>query len=135
MPASRSSYVVHHIIYCSIFIFVSPRVTTYAQAVNPMDHPNHYVLLIDASGSAMPKRNRMKKEAFEKGVLRTLPTELFEKGFNKKIPLYDPQHDYLTVLHFWNSPWNIRARLTPQAGELFQRTYPSGVSLEAKCQS
>src|ERR1051325_3029280 len=100
MSTPRLLYFLFYIISWLILNLFLTSITTYAQFVNPIDHPNHYILLIDASGSAMPKRNGVKKEAFEKAVLRTLPMEIFENGFKKQIPLYDPQQDYLTLLHF-----------------------------------
>jgi hypothetical protein len=59
----------------------------------PLAHPNHYIVLLDASGSV--KGN----PEFRGAVSLLLPKLLFESGLGP-LPPYDPARDLLTVFHF-----------------------------------
>lgn len=65
--------------------------------VMPHDHPNHYIILIDASGSA---RKQNKKAAFLRAVGEVLPRKLYQSGFGESIPPIDPERDLMSLHHF-----------------------------------
>lgn len=69
----------------------------HAQELVPHDHPNHYIILIDASGSA---RQQSKKAMFIRAVGEVLPKRLYEDGFGKDIPPIDPERDVVSLYHF-----------------------------------
>lgn len=61
------------------------------------NHPNHFILLVDASGSVA--RPEAKKRQFERALAENLVSKLYSKGFGE-IPAYDPKQDRLTLYHF-----------------------------------
>jgi hypothetical protein len=68
------------------------------QTLKPQDHPNHFIVLVDGSGSAIQTKN---KQTNYLHVLReVLPEHLFNTGFGNSIPPYDPERDALTVERF-----------------------------------
>lgn len=69
-----------------------------AQTLRPLAHPNHYILLIDASGSMVTSEE--KKSVFEKALNQTLLRKLYQEGFGETIPAFVPAEDYLTLHHF-----------------------------------
>lgn len=75
-------------------LFVLP---LHAQELIPDDHPNHYIILIDASGSA---RKNSKKAMFVRAVNDVLPKKLYQDGFGKDIPPINPEHDVVSLYHF-----------------------------------
>ncbi len=68
------------------------------QTLRLPDHPNHFIVLVDGSGSAIQNRN---KQANYLHVLReVVPEHLFHSGFGNSIPPYDPERDALTFERF-----------------------------------
>jgi hypothetical protein len=65
--------------------------------VEPPPHPNHYILVIDASGSTAKE---LKKAIYQKALLEILPQHLYSEGFGAEIPPYNLNEDYLTLHHF-----------------------------------
>ncbi len=61
------------------------------------DHPNHYILLIDASGSVVAKRPKARN--FRQALDETVD-HLFDQGFGADIPAFVPGEDLLTLHHF-----------------------------------
>lgn len=66
-------------------------------SLEPKAHPNHYILLVDASGSTV--ESRRKAESYRR-ALGQLAERLYGKGFGDSVPPYDPEQDFLTLLHF-----------------------------------
>ncbi len=71
----------------------------FAQTLRPQDHPNHYILLIDASGSAMASK-APKGQIYRSLLEETLLTHVYETGFGEVVPPMDSAHDVLTLLDF-----------------------------------
>lgn len=65
--------------------------------VEPLAHPNHYVLLVDASFSTV--ESNAKSRAYHRLLHEELPSLLYENGFDK-IPKIEPTKDELTLLNF-----------------------------------
>jgi hypothetical protein len=66
-----------------------------ALMIQPSRHPNHYVLLVDASGSvAQPARAAVYRSALATAVRR-----MYQDGFGV-LPPFDPERDVLTIEHF-----------------------------------
>lgn len=61
-------------------------------------HPNHYILLIDATGSTVDQNPKVGK--YKDLLSNTLMEALYEKGVGGFIPVYDPEVDYLSLFHF-----------------------------------
>ena len=61
-------------------------------------HPNHYVVLVDSSGSAVSPRT--KREIFQRTLTQVLIPHLYDVGFGKVVPPFSPDRDLLTLLHF-----------------------------------
>jgi hypothetical protein len=61
-------------------------------------HPNHYVVLVDSSGSAVSPRT--KREIFQRTLTQELIPRLYEGGFGEVVPALSPDKDLLTLLHF-----------------------------------
>lgn len=68
------------------------------QTLELPSHPNHYIVLVDASGSTTS--SDAKRRLYEKGLHEILVSKLYERGFGSSIPPYDPERDRLTLLHF-----------------------------------
>lgn len=64
-----------------------------AQSVAPLPHPNHFIILVDSSGS-------VNRGALRSAVSERLLPQLFERGPGGSAPAYDPRQDYVTLLHF-----------------------------------
>jgi hypothetical protein len=64
-----------------------------AQSVAPQPHPNHFIILVDASGS-------VNRATLQSAITGRLLPQLFERGFGRSFPAYDPQQDRVTLLHF-----------------------------------
>lgn len=69
--------------------------TTSAEVAVRM-HPNHYILVVDASGSTV--KDREKQERYY-ATLALVVEQLYAEGFGS-IPPYDPELDVLTLHHF-----------------------------------
>src|SRR5262245_44456670 len=67
-------------------------------ALRHPEHPNHYVVLVDSSGSAVSPRT--KREIFERTLTQELIPRLYEGGFGEVVPAFSPDRDLLTLLHF-----------------------------------
>ena len=65
---------------------------------DPPLHPNHYVVLVDASGSnvATPAR----EEAYRYALGTVTEAGLWRQGFGPLVPVCDPHRDYLSIYHF-----------------------------------
>jgi len=61
-------------------------------------HPNHYVVLVDSSGSAVSPRT--KREIFQRTLTQELIPRLYDAGFGEIVPPFSPDRDLLTLLHF-----------------------------------
>ncbi len=59
-------------------------------------HPNHYILLLDASGSTV---STVAKQTAYRRALSLLLSVVYE-GFGPNIPPFDPHRDVLTLHHF-----------------------------------
>ncbi|MCX6579779.1 MAG: hypothetical protein NT166_06305 [Candidatus Aminicenantes bacterium] len=70
----------------------------YPQTIKTQDHPNHYILLIDASASIVA--NKLKVQTYQQALKQKLLNGLYENGFGESIPPMDPQKDFLTLFHF-----------------------------------
>lgn len=68
------------------------------QSIEPLTHPNHYIVLIDASGSTVGTKGA--RELYDEVLTRRLLACLYQDGFGQAIPPYEPQQDYLTLHHF-----------------------------------
>jgi hypothetical protein len=66
--------------------------------VTPRDHPNHFIILVDASGSvaSVPSARAALRAAIEE---RLVP-RLYRQGFGGAIPPYDPRQDFISLYHF-----------------------------------
>jgi hypothetical protein len=62
------------------------------------EHPNHYVVLVDSSGSAVSPRT--KREIFQNTLTQELIPRLYDGGFGEVVPPFSPDRDLLTLLHF-----------------------------------
>jgi hypothetical protein len=60
------------------------------------DHPSHFILLVDASGSTATPR----AAASFRAALARATEGLFEHGFGEPVPLFRPDQDLLTLLDF-----------------------------------
>lgn len=69
-----------------------------AQSLQPQPHPNHFIVLVDASGSTGD--NAAKRAVFEKALNDRLIPGLYRNGFGAVVPPLDPQQDALTLHHF-----------------------------------
>lgn len=85
------------LILFSCLYFLAP-LTTLAQTLQPQAHPNHYIVLVDASGSTIETEE--KKRLYEKALGERLLTRLYRDGFGPMVPPYDPRQDRLTLHHF-----------------------------------
>lgn len=70
----------------------------HAQTLQPQPHPNHYIVLIDASGSTGD--NAAKRAIFERALSEQLIPGLYRDGFGAAVPPYDPRQDSLTLHNF-----------------------------------
>ena len=61
-------------------------------------HPNHYVVLVDSSGSAVSPRT--KREIFQRTLTQELIPRLYEGGLGDVVPAFSSDRDLLTLLHF-----------------------------------
>jgi hypothetical protein len=61
-------------------------------------HPNHFVVLVDSSGSAVSPHT--KREIFQRTLTQELIPRLYEGGFGEVVPAFSPDRDLLTLLHF-----------------------------------
>jgi hypothetical protein len=68
------------------------------QRIKIPDHPNHYVLLIDSSASAVS--NSVKFQKYKEILTITLIQHLYHDGFEGSIPRFVPDEDILTLMHF-----------------------------------
>lgn len=84
-------------VYVILPIVAAPT-RSFAQNVYPEKHPNHYILLIDASGSVVA--TNAKRKAYYTGLTDVLLPTLYQEGFGENIPHFDPKRDVLTLLHF-----------------------------------
>lgn len=82
----------------STLILPALSAVSHAQVFQPEAHPNHYVILVDASGSAI--ESRAKRAAYTTALTGNLPLLLYKSGFGDRIPPISPENDYLTVLQF-----------------------------------
>jgi hypothetical protein len=81
----------------TLWAFVCAAVAS-GQTLKPDNHPNHFIVLVDGSGSAIQTRNKQKNYLH---VLReVLPAYLFHSGFGDTAPHYDPTVDALTFERF-----------------------------------
>ena len=70
---------------------------THGQTLKVGEHPNHFVILIDASESVVSSSTRT---AYHKALTEILIKRLYEDGFGATIPPFDPNQDVLTLHHF-----------------------------------
>lgn len=63
----------------------------------PLSHPNHYILLVDASFSTV--ENKIKNRAYHQLLHEELPRLLYSTGFNE-IPRIMPAEDQVSLLNF-----------------------------------
>lgn len=91
----QSVSVIILLLVCSLMVI---NYTVCAQTIQPLPHSNHYILLIDASGSDVTPE--AKRRVYEKALLEHLLPRLYQQGFSEVIPQYDPEHDWLTLQHF-----------------------------------
>ncbi len=61
-------------------------------------HPNHYILLIDASGSIVS--NEAKAQKYREILTVELLNHLFRDGFGQSIPSFNPEEDLLSLFRF-----------------------------------
>jgi len=66
------------------------------QTLKPSSHPNHYIILIDSSGSMVSSGE--KKSAFVGALYQSLLQKLYQGGFGETIPTYLPDQDYMTFI-------------------------------------
>lgn len=94
MPRPEWSWTRRVIAWASLLAAVAcPGPRAGAQSVAPPPHPNHFILLVDSSGS-------VNRGALRSAVSERLLPRLFEHGFGNSAPAYDPRQDYVTLLHF-----------------------------------
>jgi|SRR5579875_642705 len=74
----------------------------------PNPHPNHYVLMLDSSGSMV--NLQADREIYRRVLLSKIQPALESQGFGKEIPPMMPGVDSLTVLHFGLGDATIPAR-------------------------
>lgn len=72
--------------------------STYCQSLLPSANPNHYIILVDASGSTA--RPAAKKRNFDNALTEQLLPRLYDGGFGEAIPPFNPDQDYLTLNFF-----------------------------------
>ncbi len=88
---------------CYALVFICWQITIIGltargQSLQPRTHPNHYILLIDASGSTV--QTEVRRTLYEEVLTDRLLKYLYRDGFGQVVPPYDPQQDYLTLHHF-----------------------------------
>jgi hypothetical protein len=79
-------------------LLILPKICGAAQLVHPLEHPNHYILLVDASGSAVSPN--AKRSIFNSILTDELLSRLYKSGFGDAVPTFSPERDLLTLLHF-----------------------------------
>lgn len=88
---------IDYALLATVMILTVP-VASKAQYFQPEKHPNHYIILVDSSGSTAS--SKAKREAYNKALTETLPKLIYETGFGQAIPPLELQNDILTLLHF-----------------------------------
>lgn len=81
-----------------LWLSASASQIAYGQSIQSPPHPNNYIVLVDASGSATKTDSR--RSLYEKALYEDLVAGLYNKGFGQHIPPYDPQQDRLSLYHF-----------------------------------
>jgi len=82
---------------CLLWLYLPKHSSAASTSLAPLLHPNHYIVLVDASGSTVETRARA--EVYQRALRRVLIPRLLGAGFGS-LPPYDPRLDRLTVLHF-----------------------------------
>ena len=80
-----------------VLLLTGTRLSAAEAEISRPSHPNHYIILIDASGSTATDS---KKESYRRALLEVLPRHFYAEGFGGHIPPYDPAEDYLTLQYF-----------------------------------
>ncbi|MCI0471737.1 MAG: hypothetical protein L0Y73_08775 [Candidatus Aminicenantes bacterium] len=70
----------------------------FSQEISIPPNPNHYILLIDSSGSTAS--NDREYREYRDALTIALMNQLYRDGFGKAIPPFSPNDDMLTVLFF-----------------------------------
>jgi len=80
------------------FLILLPWRPCPAQTIKLPSHPNHYIILIDASGSTIETAEKQNK--FRYLLTDFFPRFLFRNGFGASIPPIVPDEDVMSLLHF-----------------------------------
>lgn len=89
-------FIYRFVILICLFLFIAQIIN--GQSLHPAKNQNHYIVLIDASGSTT--QNEIKRKNYEKALFERLISNLYKEGFGPLIPPYDPKQDWLTVHQF-----------------------------------
>jgi hypothetical protein len=95
------------------------------QQIRPQAHPNHYLIVVDASGSTVNPEN--KRKLYESTLREKLASYLYEKGFGPLVPPYDPSVDRLSLVHFGIVPNGSAKRSSQLSDYSFSRDFIHGV--------
>lgn len=68
------------------------------ELVTVQERHNHYILLIDASGSTVS--NSVKVDKYKEVLMEHLPVYLYGNGFGTSIPRFNPEEDLLSIFYF-----------------------------------
>jgi hypothetical protein len=87
-----------HRLACVLCLCVLVPHPVMAQSLTPQENRNHFIILVDASGSvaSVPA----KRSALHATVVERLLPRLYRQGFGDAIPPYDPQTDFISLFHF-----------------------------------
>jgi len=83
---------------CIVIVLAAAGARSQTPSLQPVGHPNHYIVLIDASGSTSTTGAR--RALYRRVLTEDLLKPLFSTGFGSAIPAYDTQQDSLTLLQF-----------------------------------
>lgn len=84
-------------------------------------HPNHYILLVDASGSTVS--NAVQLARYRRFLTSELPNLLYRQGFGSAIPSFDPAQDMMTIMDFGIVPAGISQPYRALANYDLRRDY------------
>src|SRR5438309_10864158 len=68
-----------------------------ANTISEPQHPSHFILLIDASGSTIASKSR--RERYRAVLLQHVLPQLFSGTRSAGIPPFDPRQDFVSVFH------------------------------------
>jgi hypothetical protein len=81
-----------------IFVLAASVARSQTPSLHPVEHSNHYIVLLDASGSTSV--TQAKRSLYRRVLKEDLLKHLFSIGFGQAIPPYNTQKDSLTLFQF-----------------------------------